>query len=59
MKKYKDWLEEVWNIKGKIAKDTEAMSFSHYLKYLKNLAQKAEKRISLTPKVQGVRDKKK
>jgi len=51
MKKYKDWLEEVWGIKGKIAKETKAMSFSDYLKYLKNLAQKAEKRMTLATKV--------
>ena len=58
MKKAKDWLEEVWEIKSKIAKETRAMRFSDYLKYLKNLAQKAEKRMTLAAKVQGVRDKK-
>jgi|GEM_PF-2081455 len=44
----KNWLEEVWEIKEKIAEETKKMSFSDYLKYLRRLAQKAERRISAT-----------
>lgn len=50
MMKSKDWLEEVWEIKAKIAEETKAMSFQDYLKYLKNLAQKAEGRIRVIEK---------
>lgn len=52
MKKSKDWLEEVWEIKAKIAEETKAMSFQDYLKYLKSLAKKAEKRIRVTEKAE-------
>ncbi len=44
----KNWLEEVWEIKEKIAEETKTMSFSDYLKYLLSLAQKAERRILAT-----------
>ncbi|MGB9721402.1 MAG: hypothetical protein ACPL28_08005 [bacterium] len=52
MKEYKDWLEEVWEIKKKIAEETKTMSFGDYLKYLNNLAQKAEKRLKTIEKIE-------
>jgi hypothetical protein len=36
--KQKDWLEEVWKIKEKIAEETEDKSFEELWKYLNNLA---------------------
>jgi len=54
MKEDKDWLEEVWIIKKKIAEETKAMDFGDYLKYLNNLARKAEKRLKTVKKIEKV-----
>lgn len=51
MKKYKDWLEEVWEIKEEIAKETKKMNFKEYLKYIKKLAQKSEMRLKKYKKI--------
>lgn len=41
----KDWLEEVWEIKEEIARETENMEFKDYWAYINNLASKAEKEL--------------
>lgn len=57
MKKNEDWLSEVWEIKRKIAAETETMSFGDYIKYLTGLAQRAEKRMKVTEKTEKTSDK--
>lgn len=42
---YRSWLEEVWDIKERIAKETRGMSFQDYWKYLQDLAKAAEREI--------------
>lgn len=44
-KKYKDWLEEVWDIKENIAKETEGMQFKDYWDYINELSEKGRKEI--------------
>ena len=52
-KKYKNWLEEVWEIKTRIAKETEGMKFREYWAYINEHAEKAEKELQLIRKSQG------
>ncbi len=51
-KKDKNWLEEVWEIKEKIAKETEGMKFKDYWEYINKYAEKAEKELQLIVKSQ-------
>ena len=42
---YRSWLEEVWDIKERIAKETRDMTFQDYWKFLQSLAKEAEREI--------------
>lgn len=45
--KYRNWLEEVWDIKDRIAKEPENMSIQDYWKYIQSLAKEAEREIDV------------
>jgi hypothetical protein len=54
-KKYKNWLEEVWEIKEKIARETKNMEFKEYWKYIDEHAEKAKKELQSIIKSQGMK----
>ena len=54
-KKIKNWLEEVWEIKEKIAEETEGMKFNEYWNYINKLAEKAERELKSIRKVHELR----
>ncbi len=56
-KKPKNWLEEVWEIKEEIAKETEGMKFKDYWVYINELAEKGEKELQIIREHQGLRTK--
>jgi len=56
-KKPKNWLEEVWEIKEEIAKETEGMKFKDYWAYINELAEKGEKELQIIREHQGLRTK--
>lgn len=48
--KSRNWLEETWEIKKRIAKETKNMTFKEYWEYITQLSNTAKRKLKISQK---------